>query len=155
MQTDEERKEKARIRTRKWRENNLQREKENCKKYAKNNKEKLKNYHKKWCENNSDKIALISKKWRENNKEKIQEKNKNYREREKELRTQKENIIKHRARSSLKARVYRGKIVRPNYCVQCNKECIPDGHHYDYSKPFDVKWLCKECHGKEHRKKRI
>ena len=45
-----------------------------------------------------------------------------------------------------------GKISRPIDCQQCFIECTPDGHHDDYSKPFEVMWLCKCCHGKMHRR---
>jgi hypothetical protein len=45
-----------------------------------------------------------------------------------------------------------GKVERPCNCQQCSIECTPDGHHSDYSKPFEVQWLCKSCHGKMHRK---
>jgi len=45
-----------------------------------------------------------------------------------------------------------GEIIRPEYCSLCEKKKKTDAHHKDYSKPFDVIWLCKECHGKEHRK---
>ena len=47
-----------------------------------------------------------------------------------------------------------GKIIRPEICQKCNKSGRTEAHHPDYSKVFDVLWLCKRCHGKEHRKVR-
>ena len=33
----------------------------------------------------------------------------------------------------------------------CGKENVMcEGHHTDYSKPYDVMWLCKECHENMH-----
>ena len=43
-----------------------------------------------------------------------------------------------------------GKVIRPNKCSMCGVECIPQGHHYDYSKPLDVIWLCAKCHSRIH-----
>ena len=45
-----------------------------------------------------------------------------------------------------------GKLVRPPKCESCNKECKPHGHHPDYSKPLEVKWLCQLCHRRIHAK---
>ena len=45
-----------------------------------------------------------------------------------------------------------GKLTRPNHCESCFKECRPDGHHEDYSRPLDVEWLCKKCHTNLHRR---
>lgn len=43
-----------------------------------------------------------------------------------------------------------GKIIRPNHCSICNKICVPEGHHPDYSNPLDVVWMCKNCHTAIH-----
>jgi len=39
-----------------------------------------------------------------------------------------------------------GKIKRPPTCSICNIQCVPEGHHPNYSKPLEVVWTCKECH---------
>lgn len=150
---NEDRKEKARQRTRKWRENNLEREKENCKKYARANRKGLNEYLVEWRKKNKDRANTIQKRYRENNNEKVKEKRKRYEQRRRELRSFGIEKEKDRVRNRFLRRVQRGKIMRPTSCEKCKKECVPDGHHYDYSKPFDVLWLCRECHGKEHRKK--
>ena len=62
-----------------------------------------------------------------------------------------EHIEEVRCRSILNEAVRCGKIKRPNTCESCFKECKPEGHHEDYSRPFDVDWLCIECHKRLHR----
>lgn len=44
-----------------------------------------------------------------------------------------------------------GRIERPAVCSRCGDRCVPHGHHEDYTKPLEVVWLCKPCHGKRHR----
>ena len=56
------------------------------------------------------------------------------------------------ARWKLKYAVRSGKIVRPDECDVCHRAGIPDGHHKDYSKPFEVDWLCGMCHKQVHGK---
>ena len=51
-----------------------------------------------------------------------------------------------RASAKLNAAIKKGLIVRPTSCSQCDKACKPDGAHYDYSRPFEVRWLCRSCH---------
>jgi len=46
-----------------------------------------------------------------------------------------------------------GKIVRPSCCSECGHECLPHGHHEDYSKPYSVIWLCPSCHHGLHRRR--
>jgi len=48
--------------------------------------------------------------------------------------------------------IQRGKIIRPEICSACNeKNGTIHGHHPDYSKPYEVIWLCCRCHQAEHR----
>jgi hypothetical protein len=55
------------------------------------------------------------------------------------------------ARIALREAVKAGRIIRPNQCEDCGTTEKPiQAHHADYSKPFDVDWLCAPCHGKRH-----
>ena len=63
-----------------------------------------------------------------------------------------ENKEKTKASSVINNGIASGKITRPDHCESCFKECKPEAHHEDYSKPFDVDWLCKKCHSKLRRK---
>lgn len=47
-----------------------------------------------------------------------------------------------------------GKLKRPDKCESCGKECKPQAHHYDYSKPLEVVWLCTACHANVHKEMR-
>lgn len=54
------------------------------------------------------------------------------------------------ARKALNNAIKRKEIVRQP-CQVCG---VPNAHahHHDYSKPFDVEWMCRDCHMKEHRR---
>lgn len=43
-----------------------------------------------------------------------------------------------------------GKLTPATGCFFCGKDGKLHAHHYDYSKPLDVFWLCPPCHGKLH-----
>jgi len=44
-----------------------------------------------------------------------------------------------------------GKIKRQEFCSECGSTKKVEAHHDDYSKPFDVRWLCEVCHKEWHR----
>jgi hypothetical protein len=50
------------------------------------------------------------------------------------------------------AAVRSGRLVRPERCEACGIDCYPDAHHEDYSKPLEVRWLCRPCHGLTRRR---
>jgi hypothetical protein len=35
-------------------------------------------------------------------------------------------------------------------CETCGSTTRVNGHHHDYSKPLEVRWLCPPCHAAEH-----
>lgn len=61
------------------------------------------------------------------------------------------NPLKHKARTALANAVSRGQIIKPDACQECGRSSALHGHHDDYSKPLDVRWLCQPCHADWHR----
>lgn len=62
--------------------------------------------------------------------------------------------IKGKASALLRRAVARGDIVKPARCSCCGrytKRRSLHGHHDDYTKPLDVRWLCTKCHGMARR----
>ena len=43
------------------------------------------------------------------------------------------------------------KIHRQYSCSKCSSDIRIEGHHDDYSKPLDVRWLCMICHRAWHK----
>ena len=45
-----------------------------------------------------------------------------------------------------------GKLIRAECCESCGKQGRLHGHHDDYARPLDVRWLCGACHRRWHVK---
>lgn len=58
---------------------------------------------------------------------------------------------KQRARLQVQEAVRQGKLVKPIVCEECQIDKTVEAHHPDYSKPLDIKWLCRQCHAALHR----
>lgn len=46
--------------------------------------------------------------------------------------------------------VRNGALIKPNNCSVCGSTEKIEGHHDDYTKPLEVRWLCESCHKKWH-----
>lgn len=60
-----------------------------------------------------------------------------------------------RARAMVNNAIATKRLIRPQNCSKCggNQEKI-HGHHFDYSKPLEVVWLCTTCHVNLHNELR-
>lgn len=70
-------------------------------------------------------------------------------------RSTKKHYDKQLARMKLNYHVRKGNIIKPNDCESCHENKKLDGHHEDYSKALEVKWLCRGCHADADKKMRL
>lgn len=50
------------------------------------------------------------------------------------------------AHSLVHEAIKRGELIRGTKCESCDKEGFCEASHEDYSRPLDVRWLCRPCH---------
>lgn len=176
MNKEQEKIERRRDYMKNWRHKNAEKIKEYSKEYNKEyrrmNLEKIKEYKKEYQLLNLEKIKEYRKEYRRENKQIIKkkkraeylknyEKNKNYRKKYfsensiKLLSYQKDKRNefpeRYKARYLINNAVARGDI-NPQPCIVCGKENA-HGHHTDYSKPFQVEWLCPYHHTQAHARR--
>lgn len=62
------------------------------------------------------------------------------------------NRVKRATHISVGNALTKGLLKKPNKCEECGKEGGRiNGHHDDYTKPLEVRWLCCLCHTKWHK----
>jgi len=102
-----------------------------------------------WYERNRKRKAETARRWRLENPQAVASRARRARERD---------PAKTRARNLLISAVRYGRLAKPDQCEDCRQSVPPQelhGHHEDYSKPLDVRWLCEPCHLRRHGKQRV
>ena len=90
---------------------------------------------------NAEKVAESVKAWHSKNKSRVAKNMRAYHKRE---------PVKSAARRKAYQAKINGRITVPDECEECGGQSPLDMHHDDYSKPLDVRFLCKPCHWAKH-----
>ncbi|MDI6754729.1 MAG: hypothetical protein QME78_10100 [Thermodesulfobacteriota bacterium] len=106
--------------------------------------------------------AKDKKEWRKRNQEKHKEYNTNYQKNyylnnRKKIKVRKSSYYglhkkEIRAVAMLNYAISTGKLMRPGNCSICGVSGIIIGHHDDYDKPLEVRWVCRSCHNYIHER---
>jgi len=103
-------------------------------------KAKAKAYAAKHRAEYTEAVSAKKREWRIANADKVRKYRRDY---------YKNNTDKVRAHMAVMSAVKEG-VLTPGQCEVCGSTKYVDGHHDDYSKPLDVRWLCRLHHKEVH-----
>lgn len=66
-------------------------------------------------------------------------------------RSSKKLVYKQKARIKVYEALKQKTLTKALRCLSCGQRKKLDGHHEDYLKPFEVIWLCRQCHADLHK----
>ena len=136
--TEEKRKKHAAY-MRTWSKNNHEKILGWARKWKKQNPEKVKEYRRRWNLKHGDE----KNRWNREHPEKAEEARRRFRSNHPER-----NVVYCRVQRGIK----NGRVQRPGTCSQCGTiNALIEGHHVDYNRPYDLRWLCHPCHMGLHR----
>ena len=150
------------------RKENPEKYREQCRKSAKKNYETIRESQKKHRTENREKILARRKELREPRRAEInareslrrKEQRKNNpifvqaeraKQREYYSKNREKKLPQHYAHKLVMYAIKLGMMNRPEKCEVCEGTIRIEGHHDDYTKPLEVRWLCKSCHYKADR----
>jgi len=113
------------------------------KRYNEKNKEKCNKLSREWYYKNAAHVYERQVKWRKTEHGKILTKASSKRYADK-------NRHKRLAKDAVNNAIKAGKLIKQP-CIKCGSK-KSQGHHPDYSKPFEVIWLCHKHHHEIHRR---
>ena len=122
--------------------------------YRNRNVVRLKIKARTWKEENRDKVNAIKRKYSRSEKglicaRKAMAKLGKPRLDERRINWRKRNKEKTHAHGRVQYAIRIGKLIKQP-CMRCGCDSV-DAHHEDYSRPLEVMWLCRKCHGAIHR----
>jgi hypothetical protein len=122
-----------------WRKNNPKKTREQARKWKEQNPERVKEYKRLWNLKHGDK----KNRWNREHPEQAEEARRRFRSK-----NPGRNVVYCR----VQRRIKNGDVKRPGRCSQCGiTGTLIEGHHVDYNKPYDLRWLCHPCHMGLHR----
>jgi hypothetical protein len=116
---------------REWRTKNRERVLDGERRWRAENSEHLSEQTRQWRARNPEAFAASSRAWKVRNPERIR--------------------IQQRASFHVQQALKQGTLVRPSTCATCGKGGSITAAHNDYSRPLDVRWLCRSCHSRWDR----
>lgn len=60
--------------------------------------------------------------------------------------------MKYASHTIVATAIKNGQMQKASNCLVCHSIEKIEGHHDDYTKPLEVRWLCEKCHKEWHRK---